>query len=147
MDLRNDSENDRINDPDQRIENRIPSAVLEALFQANVKLKTLQTTPKLERVEPPTEAVTSTRRPPFKMLFIVCILLGRTIAMPQLPQTWRTAISDQERRGATIGFMSRLNAPLRCLRTLELGLLAAPVVITTAVDLLLLHGLQNLIGV
>ena len=96
MDLRKVSKNDFINDPAQQIKIHIPSALLEALFQANAKLKTLQTTPKLERVEPPTEAVTSTRPPPLKMLFIVCIVLGGTIAITQLSQTWRTAITEQE---------------------------------------------------
>ena len=79
------------------------------------------------------------------ILFCLVAMIGGAIAVSRIPQTWQEATADQKRRGAKIAAMSRLNALLGCVLALAAGVLAAPVMIATIVDLLS-HGVRRLFG-
>ena len=79
------------------------------------------------------------------ILFCLVAMIGGAIAVSRIPQTWQEAAADQKRRGAKIAAMSRLNALLGCVLALAAGVLAAPVMIATIVDLLS-HGVRRLFG-
>ena len=121
--------------------------LLDSLKRVNEKLSAVPAiTPPDSASEQPIAPSPNDGLPLRTILFCIVAVIGGAIAISRFPQTWQEATAEQKRRGAKIATMSRLNALLGCVLALAAGVLAAPVMIATVIDLLS-HGARRLFGV